>query len=58
MNDRERIKLESLAADIRDDLARAQYMGKATVGTWMLMSYVERLEKLVREMGEGEWPNK
>ncbi|WP_280562593.1 hypothetical protein [Chromohalobacter sp. 48-RD10] len=58
MNDRERIELERLAADIRDDLARAQYMGEATVGTWMLMSYAERLEKLVRVMEEGEWPSK
>lgn len=53
MNNIER-ELERLAADIRDDLARAQYMGKASVGTWMLEAYEQRIERLLKEQREGQ----
>lgn len=52
------LELRRLAANIRDDAERAEGMGRGTIGIWALMSYAERLEKLVRELEEGEWPRK
>ncbi|WP_161796820.1 hypothetical protein [Halomonas sp. HG01] len=46
-----------LAAEIRDDLQRAESAGRATIGLWALMSYAERLEKLAKKMEGREWSN-
>ena len=44
-----------LAAEIRDDLQRAESAGRGTIGLWALMSYAERLEKLAKKMEGREW---
>ncbi|MDT8895796.1 hypothetical protein RSO41_14150 [Halomonas sp. I1] len=43
-------ELARLRADIRDDIARAKYLGKASVGLWLLMAYEDRVEKLLERL--------
>lgn len=40
-------ELVRLAADMRDDIARSEHLGKPTIGLWALMAYADRLERLV-----------
>lgn len=40
-----------LAAEIRDDVARAERMGRATIGLHAVNYYAERLEALLADAG-------
>ncbi|WP_280569757.1 hypothetical protein [Chromohalobacter sp. 296-RDG] len=52
-------QLNLLAAEIRDDVKRAEGMGRGTIGIWALMAYVKRLERLLADQRKGgEWLRK
>lgn len=44
------LELRRLAADMRDDVARSKYLGRASIGLWALMAYEQRIEQLLDDL--------
>ena len=54
MTERDHNQLEALAEVIRDDLERAERLGRGTIDAYVVRLYAERLEALVKRADTGE----